>query len=236
MNKFNRILLATLTTLLFSCTTSCFAADEESEAEEPAATPAATPATTPAPSASAGTVPAPAVPKTEHQQKMEVLRVLANAITDKWADYAIEAAVADNVDEKLETISNNKKLTPAMKAQQKSACQKKHQKMLSRYKQLLDQNKINFPDLCLGTAVDFIDAVVGWSVEDYRDLEGMVRLVNKTKSKLPPFGDGKFTDPKWKAFGDQVTVKMNPIVGKFVSELSGVKAQMDIDEKNGKFK
>ncbi len=220
---------------------------EETETEEATTTetPSPAPTTTTAPGKTAPAQVSPAqvpatpaanVPQTEHQQKMEVLRTLANAISDKWDQLALDMAIADNPDDKLEAIAKNKKLTPAMKAQQKSECLKSHEKKKARYKQLITENKINFPDLCLGTAVDGIDSILNWSVEDYRDLEGLVRLVNKTKAALPSIEPGKVSEAKWKAFGEKATVKMNPIVLRFVTALSPVRAQVEIDEKNGKFK
>lgn len=145
-------------------------------------------------------------------------------------------AVGDSVDSTLESISKDKKLTAAIKAQRKAACIKHHEKKKARYKQLLVQNKINLGELTLGAMVDSLDAALNWNLDDYRELDGMVRLINKSKAALPSLASGKFDSAEWKAYGEKMQVKLTPIFTKLVANLSPVTTQIDIDEKNGKFK
>ncbi len=177
----------------------------------------------------------------EKEQKMGIIRRLATGLYPEWELYPINSFATSGKDDKLKEIKANKKLTAAVKQQKTKAIEKLYEKKAARCKVILTERKVNFGEDCLEMCVTGMDAITDWSLEDYRDLEGFARLLNKTKAKyekdLPGlFKSGKSSQDAYTTLGLQIMAKCKPLFDNFMYKLAPVVAQLDKEEAAGKFK
>lgn len=168
-------------------------------------------------------------------EKQAILRRVFSSFCDTWDTAILETLVNPGSEKKLDEIAHNASLSAAAKETRKASILNHCEKKRARIKQLLAEQKIDFSSVCLDFAVNTCDAAMGWTMEDYRDLEGLARLINRTKTKFPSFANGAPSDAAWMAWGDGLKAKVTPSLEQFVATLDPVMRKLIAEEKGGKF-
>jgi len=167
-------------------------------------------------------------------EKKAILHHLFDSMAPTWTEFCTDNFVNSDQSAKLLAISKSKDLTTAQKEQQKEEYHQFSEKKVARFKELMSQRHLDAADITLDLCVDAIDSSFGWSLDDYHDLDGLTRLVNHSKLKLPALS-GKDRDAEWKAWGEKLGESLKPSIDKMTVSLSPVMTQMKLDEDSGKF-
>jgi len=170
----------------------------------------------------------------DREQKKVILRHLFDSFGPTWEQFCTDNFVNSDQSEKLAAIAKNPDLTAAQKEQQKEAYRQYAEKKVTRFNELMSEHHLNSTDIALDLCVDAVDSALGWSLDDYRDLDGLTRLVNHSKLKFPAFS-GPNKDAEWKAWGEKLGEHLKPSIEKVASTLSPIMQQMKLDEDSGKF-
>lgn len=169
----------------------------------------------------------------ERTEKKAIVRSLCE-ILPGWAESIPGSYIDQFSRDHVTKIEEDKKLTPAQRAQKKQQYLKLCNEAKPRFKKMLEERKIDMPDCLLGQLVDFGDKLLGWSLQDYKELSKLKRLVADMTAKFP---EAKTAEAFGKALSEKIQpIFMSAIKSQGVDKFKPVLYQVYREEEAGYFK